>query len=408
MAHAANSAATLRDPGVPLRHGALRRGDLRPRPVPGGPGRPRAGAALELSSYVAAVKRFEPGESAGYGRRWTRRASRTWVATLPIGYGDGWRRALTNNCDVLIGGARRPLVGTVSMDNVTVDLGPETDVAVGDEAVLIGEPGGRAHPLRGGGAGGSGRSTTRSPAASSPRCRVRAVIDALSGWLVRRRRSADRAAAGGAVRDRDIVVAAATRRQAARERGRGGGGAGPVFPLSEEFGAWRVLSRDRAVTYDFSPLQGATIEEDLAQRDFTVNAMAEPLGGGDLIDPHGGERDLRDGRAARAGPAGLRGRPAARRCAWCASRPSWASQPEPETERLTTGRRAAADRALARARVRRAAARGRGRVRWRAGAGRPPGRARRGAARADAARGHRAEPLPPPRRVRPHARGAAR
>ena len=43
---------------------------------------------------------------------------------MPIGYGDGVRRALTNNCDVLIGGRRYPLVGTVSMDNITVDLGP--------------------------------------------------------------------------------------------------------------------------------------------------------------------------------------------------------------------------------------------------------------------------------------------
>ena len=61
--------------------------------------------------------------SAGYGQTWTRERP-TWVATLPIGYGDGWRRGLSNNADVLIGGRRRPLVGTVSMDNVTVDLGP--------------------------------------------------------------------------------------------------------------------------------------------------------------------------------------------------------------------------------------------------------------------------------------------
>ena len=60
---------------------------------------------------------------------------------MPIGYGDGWRRALTNDCDVLIGGRRHPLVGTVSMDNVTVALGPDTDVAVGDEVVLIGAQG---------------------------------------------------------------------------------------------------------------------------------------------------------------------------------------------------------------------------------------------------------------------------
>jgi alanine racemase len=89
---------------------------------------------------VAAVKRFEPGESAGYGRRWRAEEPRM-VATLPIGYGDGWRRGLTNNCDVLIGGARHPLVGTVSMDNVTVDMGPETGATVGDEAVLIGRQG---------------------------------------------------------------------------------------------------------------------------------------------------------------------------------------------------------------------------------------------------------------------------
>ncbi len=63
------------------------------------------------------------------------------MATLPIGYGDGWRRALTNDCDVLIGGRRHPLVGTVSMDNVTVDLGPATSVRRGDEAVLIGAQG---------------------------------------------------------------------------------------------------------------------------------------------------------------------------------------------------------------------------------------------------------------------------
>jgi alanine racemase len=57
---------------------------------------------------------------------------------LPIGYGDGVRRGLSNNAEVLVGGRRRPLVGTVSMDNVTVDLGPEPDAAPGDPAVLIG------------------------------------------------------------------------------------------------------------------------------------------------------------------------------------------------------------------------------------------------------------------------------
>jgi alanine racemase len=60
---------------------------------------------------------------------------------VPIGYADGVRRGLTNNADVLIGGRRHALVGTVSMDNVTVDLGPETDVEVGAPVLLIGAQG---------------------------------------------------------------------------------------------------------------------------------------------------------------------------------------------------------------------------------------------------------------------------
>jgi alanine racemase len=96
--------------------------------------------ALALRSYVAAVKRIRTGESAGYGRRFI--AERDgWLATVPIGYGDGFRRGLTNNCDVLIGGRRYPLVGTVSMDNITVDLGPSADVKIGDIATLIGSDG---------------------------------------------------------------------------------------------------------------------------------------------------------------------------------------------------------------------------------------------------------------------------
>ena len=96
--------------------------------------------ALRLESYVAAVRQFDAGESAGYGRRWQAEQP-TWVGTLPIGYGDGWRRGLTNNADVLVRGRRYPLVGTVSMDNITIDLGPETDVQPGDRAVLIGDDG---------------------------------------------------------------------------------------------------------------------------------------------------------------------------------------------------------------------------------------------------------------------------
>lgn len=98
--------------------------------------------ALELRSYVGALKALAPGESVGYGGTFVAREP-TWIATLPIGYGDGWRRAFSDNAEVLIGGRRCPLVGRVSMDNVTVDVGPEpAGIAEGDEAVLLGCEGG--------------------------------------------------------------------------------------------------------------------------------------------------------------------------------------------------------------------------------------------------------------------------
>ena len=67
---------------------------------------------------------------------------------------------------------------------------------------------------------------------------------------------------------------------------------GPAFQLSEAFGAWRVVAREPAFVCDVSQLQGETIEADLAKRDFTVNAAAVPLEGGEPIDPTGGLRDL--------------------------------------------------------------------------------------------------------------------
>jgi alanine racemase len=97
--------------------------------------------ALELISYLAEVKPARPGESAGYGRRFVAERD-TFVGTIPIGYGDGVRRGLTNRADVLIGGRRFPLAGTVSMDNVTADLGPSDPPPTGAEAVLLGERGG--------------------------------------------------------------------------------------------------------------------------------------------------------------------------------------------------------------------------------------------------------------------------
>ncbi|HEX5526033.1 MAG TPA: alanine racemase [Solirubrobacterales bacterium] len=140
LAHAANSAAVLRDRRS--HHDMARCGVAiyGLDPFQRDPAEQGLVPALSLRSYVADVKRFPAGASAGYGRKWKAPVD-TWVGVVPLGYGDGVRRALTNNAEVLVGGERRPLVGTVSMDNVTIDLGPETEVKPGDEAVLIGAQG---------------------------------------------------------------------------------------------------------------------------------------------------------------------------------------------------------------------------------------------------------------------------
>jgi alanine racemase len=140
VVHAANSAATLR---APASHFDLVRCGIAVYgcdPMNEDPDRWGLEPALELTSYLAAVKRTAPGESAGYGRRFIA-ARETWLATVPIGYADGIRRGLTNNCDVLVDGVRYPLVGAVSMDNITIDLGPDTDAAPGDAATIIGRSG---------------------------------------------------------------------------------------------------------------------------------------------------------------------------------------------------------------------------------------------------------------------------
>lgn len=144
IAHAANSAAALR---ASASHFDMARCGISIYGMdPFGADPQRAGLepALELVSYVAEVKQCRRGQSAGYGRRFIA-AQDTSLAVLPIGYGDGWRRALSaGGCEVLIGGRRRVLVGTISMDNVTVDLGAQETAAaglLGCEAILIGAQG---------------------------------------------------------------------------------------------------------------------------------------------------------------------------------------------------------------------------------------------------------------------------
>jgi alanine racemase len=140
IVHAANSAATLRDPATHLDMVRCGIAVYGLDPFHRDPSEHDLEPALELRSYVADVKRFEAGASAGYGRTWLAPAD-TWVGVLPIGYGDGVRRGLSNNAEVLVGGRRYPLVGTVSMDNITIDLGPQTAVEPGAPAVLIGRQG---------------------------------------------------------------------------------------------------------------------------------------------------------------------------------------------------------------------------------------------------------------------------
>jgi putative nucleotidyltransferase with HDIG domain len=116
---------------------------------------------------------------------------------------------------------------------------------------------------------------------------LRGIVEG-DGWLV-----------GGALRDRllgrptidfDVAVQGEPRSLAQRLAR---AAKGHAFELSEAFGAWRVVARDHRWQLDVLPVGGGSIEADLAARDFTVNALAEPLGGGPVIDPFGGLEDLR-------------------------------------------------------------------------------------------------------------------
>jgi len=140
LAHAANSAATFRDRRAHYDMARCGVAIYGLDPFQSDPASRGLEPALSLRSYVADVKRFAAGDTAGYGQRWAAPAE-TLVGVIPVGYGDGVRRGLSNNAEVLVGGRRRPLVGTISMDNVTVDLGPDADVEPGAEAVLIGAQG---------------------------------------------------------------------------------------------------------------------------------------------------------------------------------------------------------------------------------------------------------------------------
>jgi alanine racemase len=133
--HVANSAATLR---YPESHFDAVRCGIALYGISPFESDPRADGlepALRWESYVALAKRLQPGESTGYGRRFIS-ASETWIGLVPVGYADGFRRDLSGT-RVVVDGELRPVVGTVSMDAIAVDLGRE--VALGTPVTLVGD-----------------------------------------------------------------------------------------------------------------------------------------------------------------------------------------------------------------------------------------------------------------------------
>jgi alanine racemase len=96
--------------------------------------------AMRVASGVSGRRRLAAGARPSYGRA-RPLASDGWVVTVPIGYADGYPRSLPPGFGVLIGESRHPLAGTVTMDQIVVDVG-EADVAIGDEVVLLGVQGG--------------------------------------------------------------------------------------------------------------------------------------------------------------------------------------------------------------------------------------------------------------------------
>jgi alanine racemase len=130
--HAANSAAALRYPES--RWDLVRPGLALYGLLPG------FEPALSLKTRVVFVKNVPAGARIGYGASWkAKRPSR--IATLPVGYADGYPRRLSNKAEVLLGGRRCPVAGMVSMDMLTVDATQLEQCHVGDEAVLLGRQG---------------------------------------------------------------------------------------------------------------------------------------------------------------------------------------------------------------------------------------------------------------------------
>lgn len=135
--HIANSAAAfgLELPGCNLvRPGIALYGAL---PSPDFAGSMDLRPVMALKSRIAMLKWVEPGTSISYARRYTA-GERTLVASVPVGYADGYRRSLTNRGEALVRGGRVPVIGTVCMDWIMFDVTAVPGVAAGDEVILMG------------------------------------------------------------------------------------------------------------------------------------------------------------------------------------------------------------------------------------------------------------------------------
>jgi alanine racemase len=140
LLHAANSAAAL---GLPAtRHDLVRCGIAIYGYAPAGAeGAARLRPAMSFHARVIQVKTVRSGQSVGYGRTWVAERD-TRVAAIAAGYADGVQRAQSNRGSVLVGGRRCPIIGSVSMDQLTADVSLVEGVKAGDEAVLFGRQGG--------------------------------------------------------------------------------------------------------------------------------------------------------------------------------------------------------------------------------------------------------------------------
>lgn len=141
LRHAANSAGAIYHPDS--RYSFVRAG-IAIYGVPPAAGRPlpehlKLRPALSWKAKVSYARELPAGAPVGYGLSY-RLPARGRVATIPVGYADGYFRSLGNRAEVLIHGQRFPVAGAVSMDNITVDLG-DASVNSGDEVVLLGRQG---------------------------------------------------------------------------------------------------------------------------------------------------------------------------------------------------------------------------------------------------------------------------